>query len=166
MSADPIRAIQSALPRRQGHPQRPGDGVGENAGAAADAAAPSTVSHIRQTVSNRSRAVTTTVTTTITTIESALSYEPTVARYSLSSSAPEPLAAGNEVRDCASAATPAPFSLNGNGAQFDRLIDDLVQYFHAVEAERLSRFLAKARGVRSAPSSKGLQAAQAYASHV
>ena len=164
MSAEPVQAIQPALLRLEGWPQTPGDGAGENASAAAGATARNTTHHIQQTISNRSHAaaVTTTVTTTVTTFESGFSYEPTVARYSPAASAPEPHADRNEAQACDSATAPAPFSLDGNGAQFDRLIDDLVQYFHAIEADRLSRFLAKARAARSAPSSKGVQAAQAY----
>lgn len=165
MSIEPIGAVRPALPRLKAHPKTPDDDKHDEAARAAGATPHDTTYNILQTISNRSNAtvVTTTVTTTVTTIESVPVHESTVARYSHSPGTPNPLAARNEAQAGERAAAPVPSGPGDNDARLERLIDDLVKYFHAVEADRLSRFLTKARAARSAPGIKGLQAVQAYA---
>lgn len=167
MSIEPIGAIRPALPRLKAQPKTPGGDKNDKAAEAAGATPQDTTYNIRQTISNRSNAtvVTTTVTTTVTTVESVPEpvHESTVARYSLSPGTSNPLDTRNEAQAGESAAASAPSDPGANDAQLERLIDDLAKYFHAVEADRLSRFLAKARAARSAPSIKGVQAVQAYA---
>lgn len=167
MSIEPIAAVRPALPRLKPHPKTPDDDKHDKAALAAGATPHDTTYNILQTISNRSNAtvVTTTVTTTVTTIESVPVpvHESTVARYSHSPGTPNPLAARNEAQAGERAAAPVPCGPGDSDAQLERLIDDLVKYFHAVEADRLSRFLTKARAARSAPGIKGVQAVQAYA---